>query len=91
MTRLYGFEFTCESCHRSGPFGWVYRCTQDREDLIEHAVEHNQLVQNGFKPGRLASANKHAGRFRRVRRAFGVADECQGQESSITVRQTELP
>ncbi|KAF7549112.1 hypothetical protein G7Z17_g6594 [Cylindrodendrum hubeiense] len=38
MTRLYGIDFICESCHRPGPFGWVYRCTQDRDELIEQAA-----------------------------------------------------
>ncbi|KAI5457738.1 hypothetical protein BGZ63DRAFT_427772 [Mariannaea sp. PMI_226] len=38
MTRLYGASFVCESCHRPGPFGWLYRCTQDREELIEEAA-----------------------------------------------------
>ncbi|CAM1510170.1 Fc.00g005050.m01.CDS01 [Cosmosporella sp. VM-42] len=39
MTRLYGLDYVCEACHRPGPFGWVYRCTQDRDDLIEHAAQ----------------------------------------------------
>ncbi|KAK7408079.1 hypothetical protein QQX98_009734 [Neonectria punicea] len=38
MTRLYGVDFTCEMCHRPGPFGWVYRCIQDRDELIEQAA-----------------------------------------------------
>ncbi|KAH6976091.1 hypothetical protein BKA56DRAFT_674595 [Ilyonectria sp. MPI-CAGE-AT-0026] len=38
MTRLYGVDFICESCHRPGSFGWVYRCTQDRDELIEQAA-----------------------------------------------------
>ncbi|KAF7543626.1 hypothetical protein G7046_g9963 [Stylonectria norvegica] len=38
MTRLYGSQFVCDSCRRPGPFGWVYRCTQDRDELIEQAA-----------------------------------------------------
>ncbi|KAK7213328.1 hypothetical protein V2G26_020506 [Clonostachys chloroleuca] len=38
MTRLHGFEFVCDACRRPGPYGWVYRCTQDREVMIESAV-----------------------------------------------------
>lgn len=45
MTRLYGTDFLCESCHRPGPFGWVYRCTQDREELIEEAVARGFTVR----------------------------------------------
>lgn len=45
MTRIYGFELVCDACHRSGPFGWVYCCTQDREDLIEHCVAHGFSVR----------------------------------------------
>lgn len=44
MTRLYGFNLLCDACGRSGPFGWVYCCTQDREDLIEHCVAHGFSV-----------------------------------------------
>ncbi|KAH7144476.1 hypothetical protein B0J13DRAFT_675803 [Dactylonectria estremocensis] len=38
VTRLFGVDFICEVCHRPGPFGWVYRCTQDRDELIEQAA-----------------------------------------------------
>ncbi|KJZ76223.1 hypothetical protein HIM_04305 [Hirsutella minnesotensis 3608] len=38
MTRIYDPDLVCVSCRRPGPVGWVYQCSQDREDLIEHAV-----------------------------------------------------
>lgn len=44
MTRLYGVDFICESCHRPGSFGWVYRCTQDRDELIEQAASRGYTV-----------------------------------------------
>ncbi|KAF4982663.1 hypothetical protein FZEAL_1770 [Fusarium zealandicum] len=34
MTRLYDEEAICVLCQEPGPLGWVYRCTQDREEMI---------------------------------------------------------
>ena len=35
VTRLYTSEFRCSVCFREGPAGWLWRCTQDRELLLE--------------------------------------------------------
>ncbi|KAK5994582.1 hypothetical protein PT974_05061 [Cladobotryum mycophilum] len=43
MTRLYSPELLCASCHRPGPFGWLYQCTQDRDDSLEHAATRGDL------------------------------------------------
>ncbi|KAH8668005.1 hypothetical protein BGZ60DRAFT_528346 [Tricladium varicosporioides] len=45
MTRLYTKDFRCASCARVGSFGWLYRCTQDRELLLEDDYEQGH-VQN---------------------------------------------
>lgn len=34
MARLYHGAYKCQQCHRTGHFGWLYRCTVDREALI---------------------------------------------------------
>jgi hypothetical protein len=39
MTRLYTNEYRCSICLRIGSMGWVYRCTQDRELLLEENME----------------------------------------------------
>ncbi|TAQ90635.1 hypothetical protein B7494_g1043 [Chlorociboria aeruginascens] len=39
MTRLFTKEFKCIVCCKEGPMGWLYRCTQDRELLIEDDME----------------------------------------------------
>ncbi len=39
MTRLYSTEFRCQICLRHGPLGWVYRCDQDRELLLEDDID----------------------------------------------------
>ena len=44
MTRLYTSEFRCGVCFRPASMGWVYRCTQDRELLIEEEIEHGEPV-----------------------------------------------
>lgn len=44
MTRLYSSEFPCEVCYRVSSLGWLYRCTQDRELLIEEDFETDDEV-----------------------------------------------
>ena len=44
MTRLYTSEFRCGVCFRISTTGWVYRCTQDRELLIEDDAERGEAV-----------------------------------------------
>ncbi|PHH77016.1 hypothetical protein CDD80_1003 [Ophiocordyceps camponoti-rufipedis] len=44
MTRLYDPCLLCLICRRPGPNGWLYFCTQDREDLIEHAVCRGEVA-----------------------------------------------
>lgn len=44
MTRVYGPDLVYETCHRTGPFGWVFQCTQDRENSIERALFRGELV-----------------------------------------------
>ncbi|KAL7918301.1 hypothetical protein ACQKWADRAFT_304477 [Trichoderma austrokoningii] len=44
MTRIYSPSLLCSSCRYPGPSGWLYQCTQDREDLIEHAVKQGEFV-----------------------------------------------
>jgi hypothetical protein len=44
MTRLYTKEFRCVLCLRTGSMGWVYRCSQDRELLIEDDMERGNEV-----------------------------------------------
>ncbi len=43
MTRLFTEDFCCAVCLQVGTFGWLYRCTQDRELLLEEDIE------NGFE------------------------------------------
>jgi hypothetical protein len=45
MTRVYGGEMRCQMCLREGSFGWVYRCTQDRELLLEDEMERGIEVR----------------------------------------------
>lgn len=35
MTRLYTDEFRCLICLKISPMGWVWRCTQDRDTMLE--------------------------------------------------------
>ncbi|KAH7308101.1 hypothetical protein B0I35DRAFT_104258 [Stachybotrys elegans] len=44
MTRLYDDNALCTSCNRPGPIGWLYQCTQDREESLERAVSHGDAI-----------------------------------------------
>lgn len=44
MTRLYTKDLVCTLCKRPGQLGWLYRCTQDRELLIEDELLHSTPV-----------------------------------------------
>jgi hypothetical protein len=46
VTRLYTKEFRCSSCLRVAPLGWLYRCTQDRELLLEDDMERGVAVSS---------------------------------------------
>ena len=44
MTRVYNEDFRCALCLHPGSMGWLYRCTQDRELLIEDDLEKEHPV-----------------------------------------------
>ncbi|KND90734.1 hypothetical protein TOPH_04490 [Tolypocladium ophioglossoides CBS 100239] len=44
MTRIYDPALLCIACHQPGSNGWIYACTQDREDLIEHAICRGEMA-----------------------------------------------
>lgn len=44
MVRLHDADALCCMCHRPGQLGWVYQCTQDYEELIEHDVAKGGFV-----------------------------------------------
>ncbi|KAI9649341.1 hypothetical protein NHQ30_001913 [Ciborinia camelliae] len=44
-TRLFTKEFRCSICFREGSFGWVWRCTQDRELMLEDDMDHGHASQ----------------------------------------------
>jgi hypothetical protein len=58
MTRLYTTEFRCSLCLRVGSMGWVYRCTQDRELLLEDDMERG----NGVSPTKCFVTDSNAER-----------------------------
>ncbi|TGO57083.1 hypothetical protein BOTNAR_0209g00120 [Botryotinia narcissicola] len=44
-TRLFTKEFRCGICFREGSFGWVWKCTQDRELMLEDDMDHGHASQ----------------------------------------------
>ena len=56
MTRLYTSEFRCGVCFRVPTTGWLYRCTQDRELLIEDDAERGEVVSYTCKEKKSTSS-----------------------------------
>ncbi|OBU00196.1 hypothetical protein VE01_01848 [Pseudogymnoascus verrucosus] len=46
MVRMYSIDMRCSLCLHPGSFGWVYRCSQDRELMIGNA--YNEGGVNGL-------------------------------------------
>ncbi|KAK0637371.1 hypothetical protein B0T17DRAFT_628210 [Bombardia bombarda] len=44
MTRLYQTTYKCEICRHSGQFGWLWRCTMDRDPLIMDAKDQGYSI-----------------------------------------------
>lgn len=44
MARVYDPALLCIACYHPGPTGWLYQCTQDREELIEHTISRGRPV-----------------------------------------------
>ncbi|RDW94732.1 hypothetical protein BP5796_00495 [Coleophoma crateriformis] len=43
MTRLYTDTFRCQGCLKLGSMGWVYKCTQDQELILEDLIEKHDF------------------------------------------------
>ncbi|CAJ0550663.1 Ff.00g105930.m01.CDS01 [Fusarium sp. VM40] len=49
MTRVYDTSLKCSSCHEHGPFGWLYQCSQDREEMIEEKLSYMDYLDYSFR------------------------------------------
>ncbi|KAJ0168406.1 hypothetical protein CTA2_6412 [Colletotrichum tanaceti] len=38
MVRVYSYVLRCDSCGNYGPFGWLYRCSQDQEEILRDSI-----------------------------------------------------
>jgi hypothetical protein len=45
MTRLYTKDFRCVMCLRTSSMGWLWRCTQDRDLMLEEDAAFNEVRQ----------------------------------------------
>lgn len=48
MTRLYDSHgsIRCSQCQKVYPGGWLYRCTQDRQLVLEDELEKGEAVSS---------------------------------------------
>ncbi|KAF5020360.1 hypothetical protein F66182_7609 [Fusarium sp. NRRL 66182] len=49
MTRVYDPMSRCSKCNESGPFGWLYQCTQDCNEIIEEKLPCMDYLDFCFK------------------------------------------
>lgn len=45
MVRLYHVDFRCWDCQLLSPFGWIYRCSEDREVILHEAKRNGIKVR----------------------------------------------
>ena len=43
MTRLYTHSFRCVICLKTSSMGWVWRCTQDRDLMLEDDADFDDV------------------------------------------------
>lgn len=53
MTRLYTDEFRCVICLKTSSMGWVWRCTQDRDLMLEDKQYFDDVSDSLFGRRRL--------------------------------------
>lgn len=47
--RMFSKEFCCGQCHQFSSTGWIWRCTQDRELLLEASLETGDVMVSNLK------------------------------------------
>lgn len=45
MTRLYTDSLLCDICHQPPPWGWLYRCVQDRERQLLNQIFEGEPIE----------------------------------------------
>ncbi|KAK2035209.1 hypothetical protein LX32DRAFT_578029 [Colletotrichum zoysiae] len=50
MVRVYSYILRCDSCGNYGPFGWLYRCSQDQEEILRDSILSGDKVR--WKPSK---------------------------------------
>ncbi|KAK1634716.1 hypothetical protein BDP81DRAFT_482477 [Colletotrichum phormii] len=44
MVRVYSYILRCDSCGNYGHFGWLYRCSQDQEEILRNSISNGEEV-----------------------------------------------
>ncbi|KAK7436063.1 hypothetical protein Landi51_12708 [Colletotrichum acutatum] len=44
MVRVYSYILRCDSCGNYGHFGWLYRCSQDQEEILRNCISNGEEV-----------------------------------------------
>ncbi|OHE91522.1 hypothetical protein CORC01_13171 [Colletotrichum orchidophilum] len=44
MVRVYSYTLRCDSCGNYGHFGWLYRCSQDQEEILRKSISNGEEV-----------------------------------------------
>ncbi|KAF4634540.1 hypothetical protein G7Y89_g3569 [Cudoniella acicularis] len=92
MTRLYTDEFRCSVCFREGSLGWLWRCTQDRELLLEDDLDRGFVekfddLNENFELSKAPKKRSPAARMSKLSFLEEISDEELKNYSSAQVHQ----
>ncbi|OBT66740.1 hypothetical protein VE03_04086 [Pseudogymnoascus sp. 23342-1-I1] len=89
MVRMYSIDMRCSMCLHPGPFGWVYRCSQDRELMIENDYNEGgvDVFDNLFDSLTLPAGPKRRSAAARARPVSFIEEMGPGQLQAYSPQQ----
>ncbi|KFY40333.1 hypothetical protein V495_05481 [Pseudogymnoascus sp. VKM F-4514 (FW-929)] len=89
MVRMYSDNMRCSLCLHPGSFGWLYRCSQDRELMIENAYNEGgvNVLDNLFDDYAIPTEPKRRSAAARARPVSFLEEMASGQLQSYSTQQ----
>ncbi|KFX85930.1 hypothetical protein V490_09315 [Pseudogymnoascus sp. VKM F-3557] len=89
MVRMYSDNMRCSLCLNPGSFGWLYRCSQDRELMIENAYNEGgvNVLDNLFDDYAIPTEPKRRSAAARARPVSFLEEMASGQLQSYSTQQ----
>ncbi|KFY23904.1 hypothetical protein V493_05568 [Pseudogymnoascus sp. VKM F-4281 (FW-2241)] len=89
MVRMYSSDLRCSLCLQPGSFGWVYRCSQDRELMIENDYNEKNVntLDNLFDSFTVPAEPKRRSAAARARPVSFLEEMAPGQLQAYSPQQ----